>query len=327
MPSRWVCLLIVASWLAAMGWLFVTDVLPYLLPGTPPPFTIDLLDEVTTNNPQSRGEVFWSFAQITPDSDKPIKSHGAATWVRRYSPLEPRVIDWRWMSRPVPEDCFEVGLQFSKRWGRDPTPTNFPIQSMTSAYLVTQQGQLVATTTDIGVTVASVEVTVHFHGEVENGQLRSHYRLSHAEELKLLGIRAEGDLPPVPVSRHGSVLNPMQPLTRIRGLRLGEGPWDMPLVDPTADALGEAFAHVGGFNLRWLTGHREQSLKARVLPQVQVLTWRKKEKRCLVIDYQGRDTSAKTWVDEETGLVLRQEATREGVTYVFERESEIDLQP
>src|SRR5215213_6863957 len=45
MPPRWLCVLIVAAWLLLTGWLFYDELLPRLLPGQPPPVTIDLVEE------------------------------------------------------------------------------------------------------------------------------------------------------------------------------------------------------------------------------------------------------------------------------------------
>ena len=45
MPPRWLCVLIVASWLLLTGWLFYEELLPRLLPGQAPPVTIDLVEE------------------------------------------------------------------------------------------------------------------------------------------------------------------------------------------------------------------------------------------------------------------------------------------
>src|SRR5262249_30863574 len=46
MPSRRLSVAIVALWLAALGWLFSREVLPKLRTGEPPPFAIELVDEV-----------------------------------------------------------------------------------------------------------------------------------------------------------------------------------------------------------------------------------------------------------------------------------------
>src|SRR5437879_3167651 len=87
MPSRWVCLSIVAFWLAPTGWLFWTDVLPELTPGQPPPFTIDLLDEVN----QKYSEALWMV------SINGKETHKAITRVRQHL-AGSRV---GWLQRPL----------------------------------------------------------------------------------------------------------------------------------------------------------------------------------------------------------------------------------
>src|SRR5262249_22602748 len=48
MPPRWLCVLIVLSWLLLTGWLLYDELLPRLLPGQAPPVTIDLVEEART---------------------------------------------------------------------------------------------------------------------------------------------------------------------------------------------------------------------------------------------------------------------------------------
>ena len=325
MPSRWTCLLIVGCWLATTGWLFWTEVLPDLVPGQPPPFTIDLLDEVVENN-GNRRDVFWEVYQSTtvPDGDadtKPVKSHYAQTWVHRFTADKQPA----WMKRSLPEDCFEIGIHlYENKWdGNKPFELPVRIHKVSSVYYVTQQGQLLATSTDASVTSMSVTINIQFMGEVVNDRFVARYRLPGVTALTNGKVKSEGDLPPVAVSHHGSVLNPLQPVTRIRGLKRGQR-WQMPMVDPLADALAAAFVEWVGLDLRGLVGGHNAPLRARVLPEAQTLNWHKKEVRCLVIEYEGKDTSARTWVMEDTGLVLRQEASRDGITWIFERSSGIE---
>src|SRR5262245_38416076 len=51
MPSRIVCLGIILVWLGFNGWLFFRDLLPRLMPGQPPPYTIDIVEETKTRRP------------------------------------------------------------------------------------------------------------------------------------------------------------------------------------------------------------------------------------------------------------------------------------
>src|SRR5438105_14868133 len=47
MPPRWLTLAIVGFWLLAMVWLTVREIAPRWRLGEPPPYTIDLTDEVS----------------------------------------------------------------------------------------------------------------------------------------------------------------------------------------------------------------------------------------------------------------------------------------
>jgi hypothetical protein len=50
-------------------------------------------------------------------------------------------------------------------------------------------------------------------------------------------------------------------------------------------------------------------LHARVLPELQELPDNANGIRCLVIEYDDEQVKPRTWVQQNTGLVLRQEAT------------------
>ena len=114
----------------------------------------------------------------------------------------------------------------------------------------------------------------------------------------------------MPVSAHGSVLSPLHPVNRIAGLRPGQT-WRLPLVDPIKDALTALAAGQPG---------AEIVLTAHVLPQTETLTWNNQPTECLVIEYQGDDVSARTWVQVGTGLVLRQDSERDGERLSLVRE-------
>jgi hypothetical protein len=134
---------------------------------------------------------------------------------------------------------------------------------------------------------------------------------------------------PVAVSRRGSVFNPRQPVNKLRGLRPGQR-WRMPMVDPVTDTLRAAASQaVPGFKFPDLP-----VLQAEVLSTVQILPLlhqksmkkdpapnpRRSGVPCLVIQYTGDDISARTWVRQSDGLVLRQEATQHGDTWILDRD-------
>ena len=51
MPPRWLRLAIIVFWLAVTGHLFWHDLLPQLLPGQPPPYAIELVEEARRERP------------------------------------------------------------------------------------------------------------------------------------------------------------------------------------------------------------------------------------------------------------------------------------
>src|SRR3954470_12018028 len=51
MPPRWLSLAIISFWLSTTGWLVYHDVWPYLRSDQPPPFSVDLIDEVQARRP------------------------------------------------------------------------------------------------------------------------------------------------------------------------------------------------------------------------------------------------------------------------------------
>src|SRR4051794_15490741 len=67
MPARWLCLLIALFWLACNGCLFWSELLPWLVPGRPPPYTIDLVEEARTQRP-------WVFWVVYQDGSKVLNA-------------------------------------------------------------------------------------------------------------------------------------------------------------------------------------------------------------------------------------------------------------
>jgi hypothetical protein len=61
-------------------------------------------------------------------------------------------------------------------------------------------------------------------------------------------------------------------------------------------------------------------LQARVLTELQPMDWNGESHLCLIIEYRGEEHTARTWVRQSDGLVLRQEATAHGETLVLQRE-------
>lgn len=293
MPARHTVLIIIAFWLVTAAWLFHRDLRPYLLSGTPPPFTISLTDEAEAQ----RGDgTMWSIFQGQ-------QTKGYAVTKVRYDDQQ---------------DTFRLSCKY-KLWlgGRFSSPE--PDIICDSAYDVTRDGDLRELTTRLEADLlllvptairgsAKAYVKGSLRGRIQNGMMSL-----HAEVFLPAGFggHIEKDLDPVAVKARGSVLNSMQPLNRLPGLRRGQH-WQMPYVDPLADIIRAAAAQVPG--LSQLASPHETYLEARVLPETSPLERNdgKTTVECLVVEYRGDDLTAHTWVGREDDLVYEQEVTYAG---------------
>jgi hypothetical protein len=157
-----------------------------------------------------------------------------------------------------------------------------------------------------------LEARFETNAEVRRGRLER----SGVFEAPGLG-RTELTLDPTDPPR-GSVLNPMHPVPRISGLRPGQE-WRQPLTDPRSDILRAVVARaLGGQSPSFAAP--PAALLARVLPEPQMMEWNAESHLCLVIEYRGEEYTARTWVRQTDGMVLRQEADAHGETVVLQRE-------
>jgi hypothetical protein len=177
-----------------------------------------------------------------------------------------------------------------------------------SRYRVTPEGRLLALSVKIeGVPQRGVlagllpaNFTFDIRGEVEGHRLTPQVRVAG----KTL------TLPAAHVATHGSVLLPMHPVNRIRGVRPGQR-WTMPVLDPLEDSVRALLGQ----------GAQARTLAARVRPEPEEFDRPGRQAApCLVIDYTGDDMTAQTWVEQKSGLVLRQEATMSGTHWAMYRE-------
>jgi|GEM_PF-2030904 hypothetical protein len=325
MPPRWLCGIIVGSWLATMGWLLWHDLLPRWLPGEPPPFHIDDVEEVQQKG-SNRLRTFWNVERQDKNQAKPYLVFRASTWVDYHKEED--------------EYTLNASLEASKGPQSQPVYVAkfFLINLLTSAYRVNHSGQLRSLETKVRVQAAMEQnplfkyllerlgftpsassvkqIELQIQGEVHDQQFIAHCRvaLDPAEEEQLAHSSykpIQFDLPPVPVSYTGSVLMPLHPVSHIRGLRLGQS-WRQPLIDPLRDAL--AFLPDFSGSVRWLN--------ARVLPRPEVLDLDGKKTSCLVIEYSNEENEriGRTWVEQDGERVLQQEAILEDSRWIMKRE-------
>ena len=294
MPPRWLSILIVAVWLLFSGRLVVRDLLPRLMPGQPPPYSIDLVEEVRNG----RGHVDWT-----------VVHDGKSVFESRTRILHPE------------HDVFEMTAKFVPlEKGERVALHGMLVRELASTYRVTAAGDLlgvsvrVVGTPQLAQTIrllGDTDFQITIDGTVKSNRLEPRVRLGIGEK----DVR-EFALPGVVVRRGGSVLLPLHPVNRITGLSPGQK-WQMTVLDPLGDSL--AALQGGGGELRILRAHVRDEPAEFVAP-VSKHGKIRKPVPCLVIDYEGDDFTASTWVECERGLVMCQEATIGGDRWLMFRE-------
>jgi hypothetical protein len=286
MPSRGLSVLIVLFWLAFNGWLLCHDIVPRLLPGQPPPYSIELVEEART----SRAYILWS---VEKDGERIAQArtgveHPSRNVFELVSTLTPPI----------------KGVGFRAVDG-------LLIHKMQSTYRVDETGDLLG----LEVLVDAKGDPTHpllrwmpaFHaaieGEVDDGTMAPRLTVQFPEAA-LSKKEYSFDFQKVKLPRGGSVLLPLHPVNRLRGLRPGQS-WTMQALDPLSDLLG-ALPGIAG---RDATFQGDLRLLRASVRQEEVLLSRDRyhDVPCLVIDYDG-DMQGSTWVARKTGLVMRQEA-------------------
>jgi hypothetical protein len=114
-----------------------------------------------------------------------------------------------------------------------------------------------------------------------------------------LAALLEREMEPVAMPKRASILNTLAPVNKLAKVRKGQH-WRIPMFDP--------------LTIFWNKSPRMQYLDAQVLDKTVWVKWgtRKDPAPCLIIEYQGDDISGHTWIQEEDGLVVRQEITQHG---------------
>lgn len=286
MPSRGICLGIVLFWLGFNGWLFFTDLLPRLLPGQPPPYTIDLVEETRTRRPHINWIVYHENELV----------FRARTEVGHPD-----------------HDLFDLAAEFYPQAGAPPVPIHgILIKRMKSYYRVNANGDLLGLSVEIEgspqfaqvLKLIGADFVASIDGEVSAGHL------SPQLTLRMPGVEKKRELPPVQIPRGCSVLLPLHPLNRIQGLREGQS-WTIRIFDPLADSLQALQGSVGELRL----------LRARVRPRSEAFDWgRRRGTECLVVDYDGDNFKGSTWVSKQRGLVLAQEAILDNQRWTMYRD-------
>jgi hypothetical protein len=290
MPSRWLCLLIVAFWLAATGLLYVRELEPSLREHDPPPYVIDLTAETQVVHPR----VIWKVFQ----NGKTDESYFAKTWMDHNEEDDSFTLFADVKPAPLQDDAVKQSLL---------------VQHFVSSYRVSREGRLlelevsgqlsrrpVGGLVDIGFTPE-----FKLAGRVVNGGMLARLQLPQFKGF----VREADSTFRFPVSQNGTIFLPLHPVHKIKGVRPGSS-WRVPEIDPLSDA---AKAWLRRFAID-LPGGGERFLEARVRERPEAFPFAmgdEQEHVCWVIDYRDADDekmTAATWVEVDTDLVLCQEA-------------------
>jgi hypothetical protein len=280
MPPRWVCVAIVACWLAVNGWLLWHDVWPAVRPGQAPPLSFDLVDEVELNQ---QTQTPW--AVFVNGQEEP--TYRAYTWVERQKAEDLYALRLR--LAPETKLVAPGGKGLAGRL----------VRSASSTCRITPDKVLHDLSLEVGIEKFGVAAKAAVRGQVCDGQLFCTYR------VEALGRALPFESDPVPVSHHGTVFVGLHPAQRIRGLYPGQT-WRVPSLEVlSGGGLGRGAVRF---------------LDARVLAEPQTLDYKGQQTTCLVIEYGEDEAPTRTWVEADGGRVLRQEITVDTERWAFQRE-------
>lgn len=289
MPSRPIAFSIIAFWIITIAWFVHREIWPRIASTGPAPFTIEITDEAVRHFAPLRWGLYRNNQRITT--------------VRT-------AVDFC-----ESDDSFALNATVGTMDIVGLPGLRLKLTSLTNQYRVRRDGQLIAAKTHVGFDLAGTNVLVTITAEVRDSQVVPQCRIEYP------GGVLEPPLEPFPTTRTG-MLNPLHPVHRIAGLRVGQR-WLMPLDDPLTDAIR---ATVDGFlRQQWgpaapkLPRAGPQTLSAVVVGP-KLLAFNGHDETCLVIEYRGDDYSAETWVRQADGAVLKQSASGAGESLSLVRE-------
>ncbi len=287
MPSRSAIALIVAFWLATLGFAFYREVWPRLMASGPPPLAIDLAEEASPNV-----SVKWTIYRGDHKIGR-LTTH---------------------MSYDDRDDTFRQTHEYHQlEFTFQDAMVRVPQLKLTTR--VNRAGELREQTMDgklvVELSVGKFEAEVTVHGTVSEGVFSGRCVM----KSPLGDIDQALDPAPVPT---GQALNPLLVMNRINGLRGGQS-WRVVEIDPLGDAVAALVnGQMAKLGLPTFQPQREP-IFARVSASPEPLLWNGEEHECWVIEFRGRDAKAKTWVRVRDGKVLRQDAFGMGERLTIER--------
>lgn len=313
MPSRPFRIGIVLFWVVITAWLIQRDIVPRISSDDPPAIAVNLVDEAPKRGGAS--QIRWTVLQneipvgrlrtwVEYERQEDVfRIHGQLNFTSR-----PRngalgmALPMEFIPRPVMVD--EAALAGTPSGRTDvviaavvprlpEAQVTFPV-NIRSYYQVTLDSKLKMLSAEMkteqvqdSILDLPPNVDAHILGSVEEQYFTPSWWYQSQED------RREGQLEPFPVSSHGAVLNPLQPLHRIPGLYDGQR-WRMPFIDP--------------FTLLRLKDRPEvQILEARV--SETLMKGGRSDVACFLVEQRSPATGTliRTWVRQLDEMVLQQD--------------------
>jgi hypothetical protein len=292
MPPRWVCYLIVLFWLGTTGPLVWKELItPFWRADHPPPATFDLMDEAQG----PKRPILWMVHVGQGEPDLGISGHRAESWIG-YNDAE---------------DTFTIHTELtaSQRLG----PISFgpvKLRKLVKVERVDREARLLELRVEVEADASLFALVVErasliIEGKVENNTF------SPVVAASFLG--ESFPVPPMQLPGDKSVLQPLNLVNHLRGLRPGQT-WTVPMMDSVKTTLN-IFGGSNKADLRYV--------EARVLPEPQRLPG-PTGVLCHVIEYDDPETRPRTWVQISTEEVVRQEAVYEETRIIIQR---FNIQP
>ncbi len=282
MPHRLVSLGIVLFWLTMTGLLIKSELVPLWTAADPPIAQIDLTDEIAS--PLVGWEVF----------KKNERVGSARSSIRKN---DDRTYDFH---ASYTFDKFNIGM--------------LRVNKMEHVYKVGEGGkQLLAVNAKFWFNLGGDQQPAfpvndnlaEMQGEVEDQHLEPRFFINGHEDNRFA-------LGKIDMRNQGSIVNAMLPVNRVRGLHEGQS-WLIAPFDPFRGVMN-----------KFMPGFLKPA--AEVPPLIasvssDTLFWDKKLVPCLKIEYNepGKAVTARTWTRKHDGLVLQQEASRDGFDLVLKR--------
>jgi hypothetical protein len=271
MPHRSIVAVVVVAWLAANSLLFYREVWPHWRAGGPPPYAIDLTEEL------GKTHVNWTIQMGGKDAGR-ADSHVERQRDRTYR--------------------LRTNLRF----------TNFRILDLelpriSTTYHINEEGELLDLAVVFQVRLKNKNIDLPdteltLEGVVKDGEI--------APRLLFDGNEVPVGEGKVAISESGSILNPMQLLNRVPGLAEGRR-WRMPMFDPMKALKGfPIFAAVLPAAEKMSTPYLDAEVVADTLRwndedvPCYKIEYRKQNEL---------DPVAATWVRRRDGLVLQQQSS------------------